>query len=383
MSPVHARPNFGRGSPADSRHKAARARGRLREEKRVERNERYILSSAFLGSDTVHAVRRPFLIDTDTASDDAVALLMALAADDVSVEAITVVAGNVPLARGSANARYTVELAGATVPVFEGAAAPLVREPLTAEWFHGQDGLGDAGYGPPQSPASPGHAVDVIIETARRREGLTLVTLGPLTNVALALAKAPEIAERIERVVVMGGAACTVGNVTPAAEYNIWCDPEAARMCFRSRLPIEMVGWELCRGRAVLDAGDIARVEALGTDAAKFAIGCNRHALEVNRRLFHEDGIGLPDPIAMAVAIDPSIVTKKSAHAVEVECEGTLTRGMTVVDQLDVVRSGLAKHSGFPTSLGAREPNVSVCWEIDCDRWKALLLGLLGSKSRP
>jgi purine nucleosidase len=296
------------------------------------------------------------------------------------VEAITVVAGNVPLAQGSKNARFTVELAGSAVQVFEGASAPLVREPLTAEWFHGQDGLGDAGYGPPKSPASPGHAADVIIDTARRHEGLSLVTLGPLTNVALALAKAPDIAERIGRAVVMGGAACTVGNVTPAAEYNIFCDPEAARMCFRSRLPIEMVGWELCRGRAVLDAADIARVEALGTEAARFAIGCNRHALEVNRRLFHEDGIGLPDPIAMAVAIDPSIVTKRSAHVIDVECEGTLTRGMTVVDQLDVVRGGLAKHSGFPTALATRPPNVTVCWEIDCDRWKRLLLRSLARK---
>ncbi|MFO0617437.1 MAG: nucleoside hydrolase [Polyangiaceae bacterium] len=320
---------------------------------------------------------RPFLIDTDTASDDAVALLMALAAEDVSVEAITVVAGNVPLAQGSANARFTVELAGRSVPVYEGAAAPLLREPLTAEWFHGRDGLGDRGYGPPRNAPAPGHAVDVIIETARRCPGLTLVTLGPLTNVALALAKAPDIAEKIGRAVVMGGAACTVGNVTPAAEYNIWCDPEAARMCFRSRVPIEMVGWELCRGRAVLDAADIARVEALGTEAARFAIGCNQHALEVNRSLFHEDGIGLPDPIAMAVAIDPSLVTKKSAHLVDVECEGALTRGMTVVDHLDVVRGGLAKHSGFPLSLTSRPPNVTVCWEIDVERWKALLLRCL------
>lgn len=325
---------------------------------------------------------RPFLIDTDTASDDAVALLMALAADDVSVEAITVVAGNMPLAQGSANARFTVELAGRSTPVFDGAAAPIVREPLTAEWFHGNDGLGDAGYGPPKTAPAPGHAVDVIIETARRHEGLTLVTLGPLTNVALALAKAPDIADKIGRAVVMGGAACTVGNVTPAAEYNIFCDPEAARICFRSRMPIEMVGWELCRGRAVLDAADIARVEALGTDAARFAIGCNRHALEVNRALFHEDGIGLPDPVAMAIAIDPTIATRKSAHVVDVECEGTLTRGMTVVDHLDVVRTGLAKHSGFPRSLAARPPNVTVCWEIDVDRWKALLLRSLARSAR-
>src|SRR4051794_31769738 len=120
---------------------------------------------------------RSFLVDTDTASDDAVALIMALTAEDVRVEAITVVAGNVPVLQGSRNARFTVELCGASTPVYEGAAAPLLREPLTAEWFHGQDGLGDRGYPAPRTPPAPGHAVDVIIDTVRRHEGMTVVTL--------------------------------------------------------------------------------------------------------------------------------------------------------------------------------------------------------------
>lgn len=318
------------------------------------------------------------LIDTDTASDDAVALIMALMADDVVVEAITIVAGNVPMLQGSRNARFTVELCGKDIPVFEGASAPLVREPLTAEWFHGNDGLGDRGYAAPRRPPEREHAVDAIIDVVRENEGLTLVTLGPLTNVALALAKAPDVARRIGRCVVMGGAACCVGNVTPAAEYNIFCDPEAARMVFRSPMPIEMVGWELCRGEAVLTAADIAQCRAIGTERAQFAIDCNSHALHVNRTLFGEDGIGLPDPIAMAVALDPTIVTPRTAHLADVECEGTLTRGMTVIDQLDVVRKGLARVSGFAPSAIAREPNVSVCWEIDVGRWKARLFRALG-----
>ncbi|MFO0553489.1 MAG: nucleoside hydrolase [Polyangiaceae bacterium] len=319
---------------------------------------------------------RSFLIDTDTASDDAVALIMALAAEDVRVEAITIVAGNVPVLQGSRNARYTVELCGKDVPVFEGAAAPLMREPLTAEWFHGQDGLGDRGYPAPRTPPADGHAVDAIIETVRKHEGITLVTLGPLTNVALALSKAPDLARKVGRCVVMGGAACTVGNVTPAAEYNIFCDPEAARICFRSAMPIEMVGWELCRGRAVLDARDIERVRAIDTARAHFAIDCNAHALHVNGTLFGEDGIGLPDPIAMAVALDPTIVTRQSRHLVEIECDSALTRGMTVVDQLDVVRKSLASVSGFERREG---PGASICWEIDIDRWKALLYRSLGA----
>ncbi len=173
----------------------------------------------------------PLLIDTDTASDDAVALIMALRDPAFEVVAITVVAGNVALAQGSRNARYTVELCGASVPVYEGAAKPLARPPIDASFFHGQDGLGDQGYPPPKAAPAKGYGPSTCSSsTIRARPGLVLVTLGPLTNLALALQKAPGIASQVSRCVVMGGAACTVGNVTPAAEYNIWCDPEAARI---------------------------------------------------------------------------------------------------------------------------------------------------------
>ena len=318
------------------------------------------------------------IIDTDTASDDAVALVMALRSPEVEVHAITVVAGNVSLEQGSRNARFTVELCGSSVPVYEGAVRPLLREAQTAQFFHGKDGLGDQGYPPPSRPASPGHAVNALIEGIRAQPGLTLVTLGPLTNVALALMQAPDIATKVGRCVVMGGAACAVGNMTPAAEYNIWCDPEAARICFRSGMPIEMVGWELCRGPAVLDQGDIARCRKIGTPLANFAVDCNLTALDANRRFYSEDGIGLPDPTAMAVAIDASVATRKSRHAVDVECEGNLTRGMTVVDQLDVVRRGLADLAGWPREAAAREPHVTICWELDVARFKAMLFSTLG-----
>src|SRR5574341_2138503 len=195
-------------------------------------------------------MRTPLLIDTDTASDDAVALIMALRDPAFEVVAITVVAGTVPLAQGNRNARYTVELCGASVPVYEGAAKPLRRAASDATFFHGKDGLGDQGYPPPKARPAEGHAVDVLIDRIRGRPGILLVTLGPLTNLALALEKSPEIASRVGRCVVMGGAACTVGNVTPAAEYNIWCDPEAARSVFRSGMNLEMVGWEVGRGNA-------------------------------------------------------------------------------------------------------------------------------------
>jgi len=320
----------------------------------------------------------PMIVDTDTASDDAVALIMALREPGVDVKAITVVAGNVSMKQGSRNARYTVELCEVDVPVYEGADRPLLREPIPASFFHGEDGLGDQGYAPPRASAAAGHAVNVLVETIRAQPGIVVVTLGPLTNLALALAQSPEIVGKVGRCVVMGGAACTVGNMTPAAEYNIWCDPEAARICFRSGLPIEMVGWELCRGAANLDDEDIARVRSLDTPLARFALGCNAKALEANRDSYHEPGIALPDPVAMAVALDPATVTRKSRHAVDVECEGTLTRGMTVVDQLDVIPRGLGDTGGWPAAVATTEPTVTVCWEIDVTRFKERLFRALG-----
>ena len=319
----------------------------------------------------------PMIIDTDTASDDAVALIMALRAPEVEVKAITIVAGNVNVKQGSRNARYTVELCDADVPVYEGAARPLLREPSRASFFHGQDGLGDQGYPEPRRPAARGDAVSVLIETIRAHPGLVVVTLGPLTNLALALDRAPDVAEGVGRCVVMGGAACVVGNVTPAAEYNVWCDPEAARACFRSGLPIEMVGWELCRGAANLDDDDIARCRALDTPRAHFTIDSNAKALEANRTLFHDPGIGLPDPVAMAVALDPEVVTRKSRHAVDVECEGTLTRGMTVVDELDVVPRGLGDSAGWRPAAVEGSRKATVCWEIDAQRFKERLFRAL------
>src|SRR6202789_1775400 len=218
------------------------------------------------------------LIDTDTASDDAVALIMALRSDNAQVIAITTVAGNVPVEQATRNALYTAELCGADTPVYQGSPKPLSRSLTTAEWFHGKDGLGDHGYPPPRRSAEKQHAVEAIISTVRANAGLTVVTLGPLTNIALALVQAPDLVQKIGRCVVMGGNPCCEGNVTPAAEYNMWVDPEAARIVFRSGLPIELVGWHLSRGEAVLHASDIGKVLSLGTPLAQFTIECNSTA---------------------------------------------------------------------------------------------------------
>lgn len=318
---------------------------------------------------------RSFIIDTDTASDDAVALLMALRHPDVRVEAITVVAGNVELEQGLRNALYTVELSGADVPVYRGLAAPLRRELVVAQFFHGRDGLGDQGYPAPQRKPAEGDAVDVLIETIRAHPGIVLVTLGPLTNVATALSRAPDIVSDVGRCIVMGGAACTIGNVTPAAEYNVWVDPDAARVVFRSGLPIEMVGWELCRGAATLSEEEMDRVRDFGTPVARFAIDCNTSALEAARLQSDEPGLPLPDPVAMGIAIDPEICTRRSRHYVDVETDSDLTRGMTVVDQLNVADD--ERNAPLWETLIERGRNVEVCWKIDVPKWKQLLYSVL------
>jgi purine nucleosidase len=316
-------------------------------------------------------VPRTFLIDTDTASDDAVALIMALRAPDVDVRAITIVAGNVPVPQAARNALYTAELCGSDVPVYPGANQPLLREYMHAEWFHGKDGLGDHNYPPPLRAPETAHAVDAIVETVRAHPGITLVTLGPLTNVALAVSRAPDIAANVGRCVVMGGAPCCEGNVTPAAEYNIWVDPEAARMVARSGLPIELVGWHLCRGTAALDAADIEHVLGFGTPLARFAIECNSTAMAAYRVQTGENGISLPDPVAMSIALDPSICTLASDHYLDIETASDLTRGMTVVDRLNIAGNHRNRDIWKPALDRSRK--ASICWTIDVPRWKQQL----------
>jgi purine nucleosidase len=312
-------------------------------------------------------VARTFLIDTDTASDDAVALVMALRHPDVRVAAITVVSGNVPLHLAVRNALISAELCGSEVPVYAGADRPLLRPASFAQHFHGMDGLGDQGYADPRGTPQAQHAVEAMIETIRAHPGLTLVTLGPLTNVALAVSRAPGIVDLVERCVVMGGAANTVGNSTPAAEFNIWHDPDAAAIVFRSGLPIEMVGWELCRFEAALDEAEIAATRAIGTPLAEFAVDCNATAIAATARAYGTPSLPLPDPVAMAVAIDPTICTRASKHRVEIETASDLTRGMTVVDQLNVTR----RRDAGPAWALAGE--ATICWEIDIPHWKRLL----------
>ena len=318
---------------------------------------------------------RSFLIDTDTASDDAVAIIMALSDPSVRVLGLTTVAGNVGLEQATSNALLTAEICGSDVPVFVGAEKPLARAHEHAHWFHGKDGMGDRNFLKPKRKPEREGAVDAILRFAEEEPGLTLVTLGPLTNVALALEREPKLAKRIGRCVVMGGAPNCEGNVTPAAEYNIWVDPEAARAVFRSKLPIEMIGWHVSRGASVLTDDDIAAIEALGTPKARLAIESNATAREAYRVQTGEVGLSLADPTAMAVALDRSVGLEWSRHPVAIETTSELTRGMTVVDRLNVTRDANNRHVW--ASHGPKSPGADVLWTFDAAKFKAMLKAAL------
>jgi len=319
---------------------------------------------------------RTFLIDTDTASDDAVALIIALRSRDIRVAAITVVAGNVPLTQAVNNALYSAEICGSSVPVFPGATAPLLRELTTADWFHGKDGLGDHGYAPAKRRAESMHAADAIIDTIRANPGIEIVTLGPLTNLAMALTREPGIAKSVARCIVMGGNPCCEGNVTPAAEFNIWVDPEAARIILHSGLNIEMVGWHLCRGKAALSLKDIDHVLGLKTPLADFTIRCNSVAQAAYLKQTGEHGISLPDTVAMGIALNPKLCTSSSLHHIEIETSSELTRGMTVVDRLNVT-DDTRNRPTWSRAIARQPTKVHVCWTLDIPAWKAALYSSL------
>lgn len=285
--------------------------------------------------------------------------MMALRYPDVQVDAVTVVAGNVAVEQASINARYVLELMGEKVPVYEGCACPMLRKLEIADWFHGKDGMGNQHYPAPQILARSEHAANALVRHFSESPGdITLVTLGPLTNIAMALMLEPKLADWVKHCYIMGGAANIEGNVTPAAEYNVWVDPEAAYKVMHSGMAITLLGWELSRGSSTLSDNEIADIKSIGTQAAHVAMDCNAHALKAVREIQGEAGLALADPCAMAVALDSSIATSISDHFVDISLDAELTRGMTVVDKLHV--------TGKPA-------NASVCYSIDAAKWKNLL----------
>lgn len=304
--------------------------------------------------------RRPFFVDTDTASDDAVALVMALRHPDVRVVGIGVVAGNVPLHLAVQNALYTRELCGRDdVPVHAGAARPRSIALETAQNVHGGDGMGDIGLPLHGRAADGDDAVAALLAASHEHAGeLTLVTLGPLTNVAAALDRDPSLPERLARTVTMGAVADHIGNVTPVAEFNMWADPHAVEVVLGSGLDVEFVGWDISRRYAVIPPTLGADLRAIGTPLAEFAVDIQRVVAEYCNTETKLAGFDLPDPIAMAYAIDPSVATEVRRLHLDVETESRLTRGMVVMDVL---------------GLAHREPNATVVTAADEAKFLAML----------
>ncbi len=305
---------------------------------------------------------RRFLIDTDTASDDAVAIVMALQQPDVEVVALTVVAGNVGLDQAVQNALYTVEVCGKAVPVYPGRSQPLMRTLETSQNVHGADGMGDCGL--PLSGRTPaeGRGVDVIVDTILGSPGeITLVCLGPLSNIAAALLRAPEIAAAVHRVVIMGGTGVQgPGNVSALAEFNFWADPEAAAIVTASGMPLEFVGWDISISSAIVSPELHEALQAMGTDLSVFAVS----VAQVVRRYCLDKGLlgdDLPDPIAMAHAIDPSVATISRLHVNVLSGNGG-QRGVMEIDRLGYVGG---------------EPNVDIVTHYPSDHFFAMLFDAL------
>lgn len=277
-------------------------------------------------------MKRPIVIDTDTGSDDAVALVLALRDPAVEVLAITTVAGNVGVEQATQNALMTVDYAERDIPpVYQGCAKPLYHPHISAEGVHGEDGMGDLDTLVPSARRpEKGHAVDALC-TLGRKGGVELLALGPLTNVALAMMKDPEAMRGYTRITLMGGA-YTKGNTGHLAEFNLWEDAEAADYVFTFGVPITMVTIEACRDGAKITQDDCARIKATGSRCGAFCVDCNRTLYEASAR-YGEPYFTLPDAAAAAVLLRPDLVAESFDSYTRVECQSELAYGATVNDR--------------------------------------------------
>lgn len=303
---------------------------------------------------------RKIIIDTDPGQDDAVAILLALASpEEIDVLGITAVAGNVPLSLTQKNARIVCELAGKPdTKVFAGCDAPIARKLVTAEHVHGKTGLDGPTLPDPEMELADGHAVDFIIDTLRAEpEGtVTLCPLGPLTNIATALTKAPDIASRIQEIVLMGGAYFEVGNITPTAEFNIYVDPEAAKIVFACGAPITVMPLDVTHKALVTKPRNDA-FRALGTPVGVAVAEMTDFFERFDKEKYGSQGAPLHDPCVTAYLIKPELFTGRHIN-VEIETSSDLTLGMTVADWWRV---------------SGREPNATFMGDIDADGFFDLL----------
>ena len=277
---------------------------------------------------------RKIIIDTDPGQDDAFAILLALASpEEIEVLGVVAVAGNVPLPLTQRNARIVCELAGRRdLPVYAGCEAPLQRKLVTAEHVHGVTGLDGPPMVEPTMPLAQGHGVDFIIDTIRRapEKTITLCPLGPLTNIAQAFLQAPDIIPRVQEIVLMGGAYFEVGNITPAAEFNIYVDPEAAQIVLKSGVPVVMMPLDVTH-KVIATRARVEAIRALGSEVGRVAAEWADFFERFDVAKYGSDGGPLHDPTVIAYLIAPHLFSGRFIN-VEVETQSELTLGMTVAD---------------------------------------------------
>lgn len=300
------------------------------------------------------------IIDTDPGQDDAVAILLALASpEEINLLGLTAVAGNVPLNLTVKNARIICELAKMkNISIFKGCEKPLKRNLVTAEHVHGKTGLDGIILPEPTMPIKESHAVDFIIETIREnpRHAITICALGPLTNIAMALEKAPDIAIKIKQIILMGGAYFEVGNITPSAEFNIYVDPEAAKIVFNSGVKLIILPLDVTH-KALISEDRVNAFKKIGTPVAKAVSEWTNFFERFDKEKYGSVGAPLHDPCVIAYLLDPSIFSGRYIN-VEIETESDLTRGMTVADWWRVTD---------------RKPNALFIGNLDPDRFFKLL----------
>lgn len=288
----------------------------------------------------------PIILDCDPGHDDAVAILLACASPELEVRGITTVAGNVPLDKTSKNALKICELAGLNhIRVYAGMSRPMVRALFTAEYVHGKSGLDGPDLPEPARQLEPAHAVDFIIEELRSAaEPITLIPTGPLTNIAMALVKAPEIKSHIKEIVLMGGA-IREGNTTPSAEFNIYVDPHAAQIVFHSGAPVTMIGLDVTHQALVLPER-LERIRAIGSRTANAVVQLMEFYQRYDRRKYRMAGAPLHDPCAVACVIERGLFETKLVN-VEIETSSELTIGRTVCDLWEVTDRPANAHVGL------------------------------------
>ncbi len=305
---------------------------------------------------------RPIIIDCDPGADDAIALLLALASpQQLDVLGVTTVAGNVSLALTQRNARCICELAGRPdLPVYAGCPRPLLRSLITAEEVHGKTGLDGITLADPQMPLQPAHAVDFLIDTLMDSPGgISVAALGPLTNLAVAIVKQPKICQRIQEIVIMGGA-ITQGNVTPSAEFNFYVDPHAAHVVLASGIPITLISLDVTH-TAIVTPERMAAIRAIDSPVSNAVIGLLEHYSKFDMQRYNTPGPFLHDPCVVGYLLQPDLFTSQAAF-VEVETVGEHTIGRTIVDLWRVKD---------------KPPNVMVVQSIEAEGFYQLLVQAL------